>query len=395
MPGPDAPLRVRLAWLAALAFASGFPFGLFNDLVPVLLRARGVSLAEIGLLSTLALPWALKFLWAPAVDRLGTRRRWIAGSQMGLAVVLVLIALSGATVSPAYLALLLALVALSATQDIAVDAYTIELMDRSELGPANGTRVTGYRLGMIVSGGALVALSARLGWTAVLLMGAALFFAFAGLTSLLPSTRSEHSVHEPVLEPIRELLRRPGILVAGLFVLLFKLGDLALVPMVKPFWVDSGYSVQQIGWVQTTLGVGASIVGALVGGVLTRRLGAFHALWVLGLVQALSNLAYWAAAAAGAPTGLMYGAAIVEQFTGGMGTAAFLTFLMTLSSRRYAATQFALLSALYRVGGILAGAVSGVLASRMGYASYFLLTFALALPAFALLPWIRRSAAPD
>jgi PAT family beta-lactamase induction signal transducer AmpG len=177
--GPDAPLRVRLAWLAALSFASGVPFGLFNDLVPVLLRARGATLAEIGLLSTLALPWALKFLWAPAVDRLGTRRRWIAGSQLGLALVLLAVAASGATVTPAYLALLLALVALSATQDIAVDAYTIEIMQRSELGPANGARVTAYRLGMIVAGGVLVALSAGLGWTAVLLVAAALFLGFA------------------------------------------------------------------------------------------------------------------------------------------------------------------------------------------------------------------------
>jgi MFS transporter, PAT family, beta-lactamase induction signal transducer AmpG len=393
--GPDASLRVRLAWLAALSFASGVPFGLFNDLIPVLLRARGATLAEIGLLSTLALPWALKFLWAPAVDRLGTRRRWIAGSQLGLALVLLAVAGSGATVTPAYLALLLALVALSATQDIAVDAYTIEIMQRDELGPANGARVTAYRLGMILAGGVLVALSAGWGWTTVLLVAAALFLGFAGLSSLLPATRSARPAHEPVLEPIRELVSRPGILVAGLFVLTFKLGDLALIPMVKPFWVDSGYSVQQIGWVQTTLGVGASIVGALVGGVATRRLGAFHALWVLGLVQALSNLSYWAAAAAGAPTPLMYGAAVVEQFTGGMGTAAFLTFLMTLCARRHAATQFALLSALYRVGGIAAGALSGVLTTRMGYAGYFLLTFGLALPAFALIPWLGKTAARD
>jgi MFS transporter, PAT family, beta-lactamase induction signal transducer AmpG len=393
--GAQAPLRVRLAWLAALSFASGFPFGLFNDLFPVLLRSRGATLAEIGLLTTLSLPWALKFLWAPAVDRLGTRRRWIAGAQVGLALTLLGLALGGVEVDAAYLALLFVLVALSATQDIAVDAYTIEVMDRSELGPANGARVTAYRLGMIVAGGVLVALSARLGWTSVLLVAAALFLAYSALSTLLPATRAEHSAHEPLLEPIRELLSRPGILVAGLFVLTFKLGDLALTPMVKPFWVDSGYSVQQIGWVQTTLGVGASIVGALAGGLATRRLGAFRALWVLGLVQALSNLAYWAAAVAGAPKTLMYGAAVVEQFTAGLGTAAFLTFLMTLSSRRYAATQFALLSALYRLGGIGAGALSGVLTTRMGYASYFLLTFALALPAFALLPWIGRSAARD
>jgi PAT family beta-lactamase induction signal transducer AmpG len=363
--------------------------------VPVLLRAGGASLAQIGLLSTLSLPWALKFLWAPAVDRLGTRRRWIAASQLGLAAVLLLMAWSGASIGPAYFGLLLALVALSATQDVAVDAYTIEVMDRDELGPANGARVTAYRLGMIVAGGVLVAASAPLGWTAVLLVAAAVFLAAAGLSAFLPATRSERPEHGPLLEPLRELVTRPGIAAAGLFVLTFKLGDLALTPMVKPFWLDSGYSVQQIGWVQTTLGVGASIVGALVGGAATRRLGAFHALWVLGLVQALSNLTYYAAALAGAPVPLMYTAGVVEQFTGGMGTAAFLTYLMTLSARRFAATQFALLSALYRLGGIGAGTLSGVLAERLGYSSYFLLTFGLALPAFALLPWVNRSAARD
>ena len=396
-PGPAvaAPLRSRLAWIVILSVASGFPFGLFNDLIPVYLRSTGASLSEIGLLSTLALPWALKFLWAPAVDRLGTRRRWIAGTQIGLAVTLALIATGGASAGPGFFVLLLTFVALSATQDIAVDGYTIEIMDRSELGPANGTRVMGYRIGMIVAGGVLVAASGRLGWTAVFLAGAAFYALTAMLTGAMPEAKREHDPHESWIEPLRELLSRPEIVVAALFVLTFKLGDLALTPMVKPFWVDSGYTVQQIGWVQTTLGVGASIAGALLGGEVIRRLGAFKALWVLGLVQALSNLTYWAAAVAGATVPLMYSAAIVEQFTAGLGTAAFLTFLMTLSSRKYAATQFALLTALYRVGGIAAGAVSGILAQRMGYASYFLLTFGLALPAFALLPWVKDAAAKD
>ena len=396
-PGPAvaAPLRSRLTWIVILSVASGFPFGLFNDLIPVYLRSTGTSLSEIGLLSTLALPWALKFLWAPAVDRLGTRRRWIAGTQIGLAVTLALIATGGASAGPGFFVLLLTFVALSATQDIAVDGYTIEIMDRSELGPANGTRVMGYRIGMIVAGGVLVAASGRLGWTAVFLAGAAFYALTAMLTGAMPEAKREHDPHESWIEPLRELLSRPEIVVAALFVLTFKLGDLALTPMVKPFWVDSGYTVQQIGWVQTTLGVGASIAGALLGGEVIRRLGAFKALWVLGLVQALSNLTYWAAAVAGATVPLMYSAAIVEQFTAGLGTAAFLTFLMTLSSRKYAATQFALLTALYRVGGIAAGAVSGILAQRMGYASYFLLTFGLALPAFALLPWVKDAAAKD
>lgn len=387
--------RSRLAWVAVLSFASGFPFGLFNDLVPVYLRAEGASLAQIGVLSTLALPWALKFIWAPAVDRLGTRRRWIAAAQIGLALSLLLLPGTVGSVGPGFFVVLLTVVALSATQDIAVDGYTIEIMGRDELGPANGTRVMAYRIGMIVAGGVLVAASARLGWTAVFLAGAALYALLAALTTAMPEVRREHDPSESWIEPLRELLSRPEIVVAGLFVLTFKLGDLALLPMVKPFWVDSGYSVAQIGWVQTTLGVGASIVGALVGGVVIRRLGTFTSLWALGLVQALSNLTYWGAAVGGATVPLMYTAAIVEQFTYGLGTAAFLTFLMTLSSKKYAATQFAILTALYRVGGIGAQAVSGFLAERMGYSSYFLLTFGLALPAFALLPWLRTSAAKD
>jgi PAT family beta-lactamase induction signal transducer AmpG len=390
-----APLGRRLVWIGVLSFASGFPFGLFNDLVPVYLRSSGTSLRDIGLLSTLALPWALKFLWAPAVDRLGTRRRWIAGAQVGLAAVLLLLAGRDATAGPAFFVLLLTLVALSATQDIAVDGYTIEIMERDELGPANGTRVMGYRIGMIVAGGVLVAASARIGWSAVFLAGAVLYALAAALSAALPESRPPRDPGESWIEPLRELLTRPVFLVAALFVLTFKLGDLALLPMVKPFWVDSGYSVEQIGWVQTTLGVGASIVGAVTGGVVIRYLGAFTSLWVLGLVQALSNLTYWLAAKGGATVPLMYSAAIVEQFTGGLGTAAFLTFLMTMSSRRYAATQFALLTALYRVGGIGAQAVSGILAEGMGYRGYFLLTFGLSLPAFVLLPWVRRATAKD
>ena len=329
------------------------------------------------------------------MDRLGSRRRWVVGTQLGLGGALLLLAGADAGGGPAFFVLLLTLVALSATQDIAVDGYTIEIMARDELGPANGTRVMGYRIGMIVAGGVLVAASARIGWAAVFVAGAVLYALAAALSATMPESRAPRDPHETWIEPLRELLGRPEIFVAALFVLTFKLGDLALIPMVKPFWVDSGYSVEQIGWVQTTLGVGASIVGAALGGAVIRVLGAFTSLWVLGLVQALSNLTYWAAAATGATVPVMYAAAIVEQFTGGLGTAAFLTFLMTLSSRRYAATQFALLTALYRVGGIGAQSVSGILAERMGYAGYFLMTFLLALPAFALLPWIRRAAAKD
>jgi PAT family beta-lactamase induction signal transducer AmpG len=325
------------------------------------------------------------------VDRFATRRRWIMGAQIGLAATLAAMLVTGAGSGPAFFTLVFVLVALSATQDIAVDAYTIEISEKSELGPANGVRVTAYRLAMIAAGGALVAASASIGWGAVFVISAVLFLALAGMTSRLPERDRAPAAHRPIAEPLQDLLTRPAIAGVVLFVLTFKLGDLALTPMVKPFWLDSGFTVQQIGWVQTTLGVGASIVGALAGGAATKWLGTWRALWILGVVQAASNLGYYAAAAAGAPVPLMYGAAVIEQFSGGLGTAAFLAFLMTLCERRHAATQFALLSALYRVAGIGAAALSGFLTQRFGYTDYFLLTFGLALPGFALLPLVKRA----
>lgn len=326
------------------------------------------------------------------MDRVGSRKAWIIGCQVGIAAVLAGFVFAVPGGAP-FFALLFALVALSATQDIAVDASTIEMSAKEELGPANGVRVTAYRLAMIVAGGVMVGLSASLGWSRLFLAAAAFFLLLAAINLRLPLADRAPAAKEPILEPIRDLLASPGIAGVVCFVLLFKLGDLALTPMVKPFWLDSGYSVEQIGWVQTTLGVGASIVGALAGGALTAKLGTFRALWMLGAVQALSNLAYYLAAAAGAPAGMMYGAAIVEQFTAGLGTAAFLAFLMSLCKRRHAATQFALLSALYRVAGIAAGSVSGFLTVRAGYETYFLITFLLALPGFLFLPAVRRALA--
>ncbi len=317
---------------------------------------------------------------------------WIIGCQVGIATVLAgfVFAVPGGT---PFFALLFALVALSATQDIAVDASTIEMSSKEELGPANGIRVTAYRIAMIVAGGVMVGLSASLGWSRLFLAAGAFFLLLALVNVRLPLADRAPAAKEPIFEPIRDLLTSPGIAGVICFVLLFKLGDLALTPMVKPFWLDSGFSVEQIGWVQTTLGVGASIVGALAGGALTAKLGTFRALWMLGAVQALSNLGYYLAAAAGAPAGMMYTAAIIEQFTMGLGTAAFLAFLMSLCTRRHAATQFALLSALYRVAGIAAGSVSGFLTVRTGYETYFLITFLLALPGFLFLPAVRRALA--
>ena len=390
-------LRTKLLWVAAFYFASGFPFGVATELLPVYYRQRGVSLTDIGLLTVIALPWTFKFLWAPLVDRIGTYKRWLLAVQIGLAsTMLGLLAADPARAMPLLWVVLLAMATLSATQDIVVDAYTIRLLDTREYGAANGMRVTAYRVAMLVAAGVLLAVAGRLGWPTVFMLAAGLMLILTAISFTVPSgdipRSAAHGGIRDLVEPLRELFTLPAAGAVLVFVLTFKLGDISLVPMTKPFWVDRGFSTESLG-AASTVGIAAAIAGALVGGALTTRWGIFTALWSLGLVQALSNLGYWAASQLPAEQSVLYGAILLEQFTSGLGTAAFLSFLMSLCSKRYAATQYALLSALFRVGGILAGAISGAITQHVGYGTYFFVTFLLALPAFSLLPWVRKAVA--
>jgi PAT family beta-lactamase induction signal transducer AmpG len=384
------PLRRKLGWIALLYFAEGFPFGIVNDNLPVYFRVHGVSLREIGLMGLLGLPWTLKVLWAPLVDQLGHPRRWIASSLVLMAVLLVMLpAFDPSAPTRALWALLLALTIASATQDIAIDAYSIGLLERGEEGVANGIRVSAYRAALIVGGGGMVAIADYAGWPLV--------FTTAAMTSLLlavtagraPATFVESGPRPLWLQSFREWITRPGAAWVFLFVLTYKLGDATMGPMVKPFWIDRGLTVAEVGLVSTTLGVALSVLGALLGGLLTSRFGIFSSLWILGLTQAFSNLGYAAAAAAGAGRAGIYAASALESFTGGLGTAAFLAFLMRACEKTQAATQYALLSALFGLTRTLASAASGFGAERMGYASYFAFTFVLSFPAYLLLPWVR------
>jgi PAT family beta-lactamase induction signal transducer AmpG len=285
--------------------------------------------------------------------------------------------------------LLLVLTLASATQDIAIDAYTIGLLAPGEEGVANGVRVSAYRAALIAGGGGLVILAGRFGWAPLFAVAAAIFAALAVAAWRTPRIRREPQAAGAWSHALRAWLARPGALFVLLFVLVYKLGDASMGPMVKPFWVDRGLSLEEIGFVSTTLGVAASVAGALAGGVFTSRWGIFRGLWVLGLAQALSNLGYAAVAGMDGGRAAIYAASLLESFTGGLGTAAFLALLMHICEREQAATQYALLSALFGLTRSLAGAVSGVAASALGYGPYFALTFVLALPAYALLPAVR------
>jgi MFS transporter, PAT family, beta-lactamase induction signal transducer AmpG len=395
-PAFPSSLRARLAWIAALAFASGFPFGLINETVPIYLRTHGAGLVEIGQLNKLSLPWSVKWLWAPLVDRHGTRRQWIAGCLAGLAALtFILSTMQAGQLATGFWIVLVLIVLLSATQDVAIDAYTIQSTTTRELGVANSVRITLYRVAMLTAGGLLVWLAGRIGWSSSFSIGAALLAGLAAAAFLLPVVDRTADRAHSLWEPLRELLSRRGIVTVIVFALIFKLDIAALEPMMRPFWVDRGLSLESIGAVVASGRLVATIAGAAAGGVFTTRFGIFTGLWVLGLIQAFSALVYWATATYASSNSVVVMAAYFESFAAGLGTSAYLAFLMSICEKRYAATQFAVLSALLAVTRWIAGEFSGGLAEQLGYGPYFLVTFFLGLPAFLLIPRLRHAARPS
>ncbi len=382
-------LNRKLLLVSLLYFAEGFPFGIIEQTLPVYFRIHKISLIHVGLLSLLSLPYALKFMWAPAVDFLGKRRHWISAAQFLMASLIVLIIPLDPT-HPAFLlwTCIFSFAVMSATQDIAVDAYTIELLKPSEMGIANGFRIATYRVAMVVAGGLFVALGGWIGWKSTFLTTATILAVCSVVSLRLPPVevkRPKFSLSS-LAAPVKDFLRRPGLVQVALFILLYKLGDMALGPMVRPFWLDRGLTTTEIGLITGSLGILATIVGGLAGGLFMARFGIFHGLWFLGIWQAGANLSYaWVAAYPETGNWGIYFASVAESFCAGLGTAAFLAFLMSVCKKEYSATQYALLTALFRVPGIILGAISGWAATHVGYAQYFFFTFFLSLPAFAFL----------
>ncbi len=383
--------RTKLVWVAFLYFAQGLPFGIFNEVMPVYLRVHEIGLKEIGLFSLLGLPWSIKVLWAPLVDSLGRFQVWIASCLFLMACWLLLLApLEPTRVTLAFGLLMLAISTTSATQDVAIDGYTIGLLDPHEVGMANGIRVTAYRVSLILGGGGLILLADRYSWTVLFAAVGFLFLALSGGAMATPEVYRNPEARSRLFQGLLAWLKRPAAPAVFLFVLTYKVGDAAMAPMVKPFWVDRGMSLVEIGLVSTTLGVIATILGALLGGWLTSRFGLLWGLWTLGFFQAGSNLLYAGVATAGVGREAIYFASLFESFSAGLGTAAFLAFLMSICEKDHAATQYALLSALFGFTRSIAGGFSGWGSERFGYGTYFGLTFLLALPAFALLPSVAR-----
>jgi PAT family beta-lactamase induction signal transducer AmpG len=384
-------LRRKLTWIAVLYFAEGLPFGIAYDVWPVYFRVHGVSLANIGLMSLLSLPWTWKMFWAPLVDRFGARQQWISASLLALAVATVAIIPQDAS-HPSWLlwSVLLAFTAASATQDIAIDAYAVDISTPEETGAINGVRVSAARIALLVGGGGVMMLAELTGWTPLWIALAVAFLVLSVIAYASPRVPLDVKERRNPVGPVLRWLLRWEMLPVLLFVPLFKLGDSLLGRMVKPFWVDRGYSLKEIGLISVTLGVVLTILGALAGGWFVKKYGIFHGLLWLGIAQALPHLGYAAVAQFTLPRETIYAVSMLESFAQGLGTAAFLSFLMNLCEKEHAATQYALLSALFALTRDVMGAFSGIGVERLGYSTYFAFTVLVSVPALALLPLVRK-----
>ena len=396
----------RVALMMVLGFASGLPLALTTGTLQAWATVEGVDIRTIGMLTLVGSAYTLKFLWAPLMDRfvpplLGRRRGWMLVTQLALAVAIAVMGTGSPGEGMAALAAIAVLVAfVSASQDIAFDAYRTDVLRAAERGAGAAMSVFGYRLAMLVSGGlALVLAGTVLGWRATYFLMAALMGIGALATLLAPEPdavlKPPRTLQEAVVGPWRDFFSRSfGAAGAGemlALIVLYKLSDAFALSLSTAFLIrGAGFSVEEVGYVNKGLGLVATILGAMVGGGLMARLGLFRSLMLFGVLQTVSNLAFWALAVTPRNIYSMAAAVAVENICGGMGTTAFVALLMALCNRRYSATQFALLSSLSAVGRTyVAGPLSGAIVAQMGWPAFFAATVVIGMPGLWLL-WRRR-----
>lgn len=390
----------KLFILGALYLSQGLPYGFFVQALPVLLRNLGLSLGAIGMSSLLAIPWGLKFLWSPAVDRLwsaklGRRKSWIVPAQLLSVLTLLVLAFIPLTRSLAWVLVFVFLSnAMTATQDIATDGLSLDIMRPDERGLANGIKVSAYRGGMIIGGGALLALYEHLGWKGSNFVMAALIV-LASVPMIvfrepLPSTEIARSDTKPFAFFNR--LQAARIL----FVLVtYKLGDAFSTGMLKPFFVDLGLTLAQIGFLVGTVGFLAGLFGAFVGGALVNRIGRRRSLVIFGLLQAAAVAGY-AYMAYMHPSEFALAAVIAcEHFASGMATAALFTCMMDWSSKESAATDYSIQASAVVVATLLASSLSGLSANAFGYPCHFVIATVFACVSVAVVLWTFPANAQD
>jgi PAT family beta-lactamase induction signal transducer AmpG len=389
----------RIGIMLPLGFASGLPLALTAGTLQAWLTVAGVDLKTIGIFTLVGLPYTLKFLWAPLMDRLvppwlGRRRGWMLVMQLSVVLGLTAMAVTGPGQRPEILGVLALVVAFfSASLDIVFDAYRTDLLLRPERGFGAAVWVNGYRCALLFASAGALLLADHIGWQNTYLLLAALMA--AGVVTILVSPEPSEpsatpaSLAEAVGGPLKEFFARPCVVGLLALIVFYKIGDAVAASLQTAFLIGGmGFSVSEVGYVKG-FGLGATLIGALVGGVAMAKLGMVRSLLLFGLLQAVSNLGFMWLAWMGKSYAALTTSILVENVTGGMGTAAFVALIMSLCDHRYTATQFALLSSLEALGRVFSGRPSAELVEMVGWAQFFFWSFLFALPGIWLVWGLR------
>lgn len=405
-------LNRRMLICIFTGFASGMPLYVLISLVPAWLRTEGVGLKEIGLFSLIGLPYVWKFLWSPLLDRYslpllfyrpGLRRSWMLSTQLLLLITLAMLGFLDPLIHLWYIAwLCLGIAFLSATQDIVLDAYRRQILPDQELGLGNSIHVNAYRVAGLVPGSLSFILSDFLPWNIVFVVTSAFVLVGIILTLSVSEPTSNHNqpatLRAAIIDPFDDFLSRQGVkqaLLILIFMLLYKLGDSMATALATPFYLDMGYSKTEIGFVAKNAALWPMIIGGISGGILMLKIGINRALWLFGFVQIVSILGFALLARIGEGLWLL-GLVIGFEYLGvGLGTAAFVAFIARTTNPTFAATQFALFTALTAVPRTIASATTGIIVESIGWENFFYLCTLIAVPGMILLikvaPWSEKT----
>jgi len=394
-------LSRRMVVALIMGFASGLPLRLTLDVLKAWMKIEGVDLTVIGIMSLVGLPYTVKFLWAPVMDRftlpfLGRRRGWLLIAQIALIGSIAGLGFTSPGQNPWIFAFAAFLVTFfSASQDIVIDAYRREDLSDEELGLGSALYINGYRIGMLLAGGGGLIMADHMSFTVVYLIMAACLIPAVVTTLLTPEPKITagvpKSMKEAVVGPLKDYFSRNAAILILAFILLYKIGDSMASAMTIPFYLDIGFSMTEIGTVGQIFGFGATILGALVGGVLMLRLKINRSLWVFGFLQAISTAGFALLARIGHNIPALAGVIAFENLSSGMGTAAYVAFMASITNKKFTATQYALLSSLMGVPRVFASAPTGYFAKLFGWEIFFIFCTLIAIPGMLLLfkcaPW--------
>ena len=402
--------------ILVLGFASGLPLALTASTLTAWLQDSHIDRTSIGLFAAIATPYSLKFLWAPFMDALpcpilsrlfGRRRGWILGMQLALVAAIIGMGFANPANGPWTTACWALLVAfLSASQDIVIDAYRVEILEKEQYGAGAAAVQYGYRLGMLASGAGALALADHFSWAMTYTLMAALMG--IGIITILLSPEPAVAFEEPktkpdlitwlrtaVIEPFADFMTRRYWLMILLFIILYKLGDAFLGIMTNPFLLEIGFTKTDIAKVVKSFGLIATLVGLFIGGIMTQRLGSVRTLFVCGIGHALTNLMFLVQARSGADVHILMLGITLENLSGGMTAAAFVAFLSSLTHVHYTATQYALLSSIAAIGRTWLTTTAGWTVDNFGWENFFIVSVALSLPGLLTLWWLSKKIQAD